>query len=300
MTKTQFLGSVSPQSILNIGVAYASIIGWAHPAVMVPGQAIVLGTLLKNTGDTAATCHIDFDHTNIDGNFEFTGERSELVTLNGGEQVWLYTTVNNMPNRDIKYRGRTYHDDVSPDADETSEERLIEALNLVDTTLTCVVPTEKVAKLGKYVQSGRLTRNDTGAGVPDQSLIMERLDTNPQPPPDKVWFGVANAVTDVNGNYAVEVTAPNPVVTPAIYPVRTEYIGSQILGLAASLSPATGIQIGIVEALENLAVIGLAGAGAFLLGSAVARTARKKAIVLPITLGGIVVGYAIQKARGRI
>lgn len=295
MTKTQFNGSVSGESLLDVGTSYGKFIAFNVVPFIAPGQPIEINVLLQNSGDTSDIFHVDFDHTNIGGNWEFTGVSSEFFTLAGGEQKWILTFIENMPLRDIKYRGRSYHGDIE---DEYSAEKTVEALNLVDTTLTCAILPTKVSKSGKYVQSGRLTRNDTGAGVAGQSLTMEIYDNNPSPPPNKLWFLTARATTDANGNYSVEVIAPNPAATPITYPVRTEFFGSIALGLGASVSNVAGL--GLMEMLENLAVIGLAGAGAFLIGSAIARKTRKKVIVLPITAGGIVAGYAIQKLRGRI
>jgi len=295
LTKTQFKDTVSNESMLNVGTSYGKFLAINVVPFIAPGQPIEINVLLQNSGDTPDVFHVDFDHTNVDGNREFTGVSSITFTLAGGEQKWFLTFIEDMPLRDMTYWGRSYHGTIE---DELSEPRTVEALNLVDTTLTCAILPALVSKSGKYVQSGRLTRNDTGAGVAGQSLAMEIYDVNPSPPPEKMWFRTASATTDADGNYSVEVIAPNPVTTPITYPVRTEFFGSISLGLGSSVSNVAGL--GLMEMLENLAVMGLAGAGAFLIGSMIARKTRKKIIVLPITAGGIVAGYAIQKIRGRI
>ena len=301
MPKTQLNGSVSPGVTLEIGMAFGHFVSIFIDPWAKAGNPIIIAFILENSGDLTATFHVDFDHTDANGNWEFTGERSEFFTLAGGERKEIYTTVNSMPLRDIKYRARSYHDDVTPNADETSVEKIIEVLSLIDTSLTCTIFPTRVARLTKYTQSGKLTRNDTGVGVADQPLWIEIFAPNPNPPPDNVWIIIAtNVRTDVNGNYSIQITAPNPATVPVTYQVRTEYVGSVAFGLGASVSSIAGVQVGIIETLENVAIIGLAGAGAFLIGSALARKTRKKIIVLPLTAAGLVAGYAIQKARGRI
>lgn len=286
MPKMQYIGSVSPLSVLDVGVSYGQFVAFNVLPFQIPGEPVEINVMLKNIGDTPDTFHIDFD-SNASGQRSFTGVRSELFTLAPGEAKWILTFIEDMPGVDRTYWGRSFHGDIE---DELSVGKTVEVLTQMPTTLTCAISPSHVAKGGTYVQSGRLTRNDTLAGVPGQYVIIERLEAG-------FWTRVvaANVVTDAQGNYSSPVVAPSPATTPASYSVRSEFMGSAVLGASLSYSRSL-VTNGLSLLLENGLVLGGASLG---LGG-LASLSRKKSYVVPAAVGGLILGAVVQRLRGKL
>lgn len=79
----------------------------------------------------------------------------------------------------------------------------------VNTTLTVGISPSKFKGGTPITVSGRLTRNDTGAGVDGQTIYLKAwLGTDPTAPPPATQIDYGTAITSGGGNYSKQVTAP--------------------------------------------------------------------------------------------
>ena len=219
----QFSGSTSP--VRNLAIEGA-LVAFNPPVFQVAGGIVEINCLIRNIMSVSGTFHVDFDRSNVLGNREFTGVRSANVTLAPGAQQWVATPVEPMPARDMMYWGRLFLGDVYVEMNPSSptEGKPVDLLIMVATTLTCTINPTTTMKGGTYTQSGRLTRNDTLAGAPNQYIMIQRWQGG-------LWVKAAeNVTTDANGYYTAQVVAP---LTPEslTVQVRSDYAGSAILGL---------------------------------------------------------------------
>ena len=112
----------------------------------------------------------------------------------------------------------------------------------VDTTTTLSLSPPSANPSQTVTASGRLTRNDTGAGL---SGFKE----------DILLAGVliGTAITDANGNYSFNLTAP---ATPGSYTVKAQFLGATTAGeVFGPSSRQVGLAVGIAAIVAPLTAI---------------------------------------------
>jgi len=102
----------------------------------------------------------------------------------------------------------------------------------IKTMLTIAVsPATTVSPGTPLIFTGKLSRDDTGAGVANQKILLKH------PPKKKV---VAEGITDSEGNYLIQISAPKKQKT---YPYRTVFEGNANLKQAESKILGVGVGV---------------------------------------------------------
>ncbi|GAH04271.1 unnamed protein product [marine sediment metagenome] len=112
----------------------------------------------------------------------------------------------------------------------------------IDTALTLAVsPATTVSPGAPLDFYGELSRADTGASVEGQTVRLR------QPPGGDV---VGEGVTDSEGNYLIQISAP---MQPRTYPYRTVFEGTA--ALSHSESKTLGVGVGLEVPIEPIWII---------------------------------------------
>lgn len=143
---------------------------------------------------------------------------------------WITARSFTIPGSELTTVG-TYRVRVLPEIGSSDTINITAYTVTVNTFLTISVsPTPPIDPRATLTFTGKLSRTDTGAGVPSQKVDAE------QPPGTRVGSGV----TDSAGNYRITITAP---ATEATYKYRTKFTGTS--GYGTAVSKTLGIGVGI-------------------------------------------------------
>jgi len=147
---------------------------------------------VRNVGSIAGTINLRIiDRDEPPGETIWVGS----ITLAIDEFGWIYPAINYpMPARDLRLRAEAYHGSI---VDDYTDETIILIVR-VDTETTLTLEPASSEPGGTYHYKGRLTRTDTGAGLPGMEIIARR---------EGEADDVGSGITDTGGNYDIAVTA---------------------------------------------------------------------------------------------
>jgi len=148
---------------------------------------------VRNVGSIAGTINLRIiDRDEPSGETIWVGS----ISLAIDEFGWVYPVLNYpMPARDLRLRAEAYHDSIVDDyTDET-----VMLIVRVDTATTLTLEPATVGPGGVYHYKGKLTRTDTGVGLPGMEIIARR---------EGEADDVGSGTTDTAGNYDIVATAP--------------------------------------------------------------------------------------------
>ena len=129
----------------------------------------------------------------------------------------------------------------------------------IKTSLTIAVSPATTVSPGTLLTfTGKLTRTDTGMGVANQTIYLRH------PPKKKV---VAEGITDSDGNYLIQISAPMKQKT---YPYRAVFEGTADLRQAESKILGVGVGVGV----PPIWIIGSFLSAVFLIGVSLFKPAR--------------------------
>jgi len=131
----------------------------------------------------------------------------------------------------------------------------------IETRLTISVsPATTVSPGASLTFTGKLSRVDTGAGVENQTIYLRN------PPGKKV---VAKGITDSEGNYLIQISAPMKQNT---YPYQAVFEGTADLSQAESKILGIGVEVGVP--IEPILIIGGVLVSVFLIAVCLFRPTR--------------------------
>ncbi len=139
----------------------------------------------------------------------------------------------------------SYLETVSPILNVTVKEIAIKTMLTI-----AVSPATTVSPGTSLTFTGKLSRDDTGAGIANQKILLKH------PPKKKV---VAEGITDNEGNYLIQISAPMKQKT---YPYRTVFEGTT--DLRQSESKILGVGVGV--RIPPILIIGGILVSVFLIG----------------------------------
>jgi len=143
----------------------------------------------------------------------------------------------------------------------TGTTTLTTVLPTVATTLSIALNPTSISEGGTYTVSGTLIRDDTGVGVPGETITISV---------DGVT--VTTTATDQSGNYSVALTAPN---VPGSHTVKSVFAGATYgyLSLLRSQASTTFGTPTLGQVAPVIAVLAIAGIG---IGAAVYYSRRRR------------------------
>ena len=184
---------------------------------------------VRNVGSLAGA--ISLRIRDLDGETIWTGS----ITLDIDEFGWVYPALNYpMPARDLTLRAEAYHDTIV----DSSFDRTVVLIVRVDTDITLTLEPAAVEPGAAYHYMGRLTRIDTGAGLPGMEVIARREGVE-----------VARGTTGTDGNYDIVATAP---ITQGSFICQAAFPGV-VPFAASSVEAALGVSILPVQVIWGLA-----------------------------------------------
>ena len=131
----------------------------------------------------------------------------------------------------------------------------------IETMLTIAVSPATTVRPGTPLTfTGKLTRTDTGIGVANQTIYLRN-------PPDKKV--VAEGITDSEGNYLIQISAPMKQNT---YPYQAVFEGTADLSQAESKILGVGVEVGVP--IEPILIIGGVLVSVFLIAVCLFRPTR--------------------------
>lgn len=255
------------------------------------GQSITIDVSGRNVGADAG--NLVFRTIDVGTGATFDAAISDIVEVDA-TAFYGRTYPTGMPNKDFVLRVEVGHFDVnSVFVRDDYVNFTIILLIAVPTTL--VLDIMGSVPIGKpYTYSGKLTRTDTAVGLDNMRIYCDRDSGGGN------WAEVGNGLTNATGVYSISVNAP---AVQGNYPTRTRFLGATTLGLTygPSSSDVRELVAGLAVAdnsLENLAVMSLSGLA--LGGLGYYGSNKNVNVAVPMAIGGLLLGIAIQRSRNKL
>ncbi len=222
----EFLESRSVGAALVVGYPpFGEIVYFRVPAAARNGEPVGTSTMVKNTGDLHGNFYISLWDASTGAKLFQSGK----VGIGPGAQAdFSFTGAGGptMPNRDLELLVQTHH---NGEYDDLVQKR-VPLLAEIATALSISIEPPIVARGESYLQKGRLTRTDTGAGLGGEKIFFYRNDVL-LPGSDE---------TDGEGYYSLSIVAPTDVGTYSCY---SRFLSRVELGYAGAVSDTVAFTI---------------------------------------------------------